>query len=85
VKGETLTIVGGGLFPDVYSRPFHSLNFNLNYDFGVEDKFALNFGVNNILNSQREQFYGAFQAQDQIFSRFSPDTSISLGLKYSIF
>ncbi len=85
VKGATLTVVGGSLFPDVYSEPFHSLNFNLNKDFGPDNKFSLSFQIVNILGDQREEFFRGFNAADQIFTAFSPDTSFGLGLSYSIF
>lgn len=80
VQGETLTFVGGGLFPDVYSEPFHSLNFNLNKSFGA---FGLNLSVSNILNDKREHFYKGYEAQDQVFTSWSPGTSIGLGIDYS--
>jgi len=82
VMGATLTIVGGGLTPDVYSEPFNSLNFNLNKSLGAEQRTTLNFGVNNILNDTREEFFTGFRAEDQYFSRFSPGTSFSVGLKH---
>lgn len=80
VKGKTLTVVGGGLFPDVYSKPFHSLNFNLNKSLG---QASLNLSVNNILNDAREDFYEAFNAQNQIYEKYNPNRSVSLGIKYS--
>lgn len=83
VKGETLTVVGGGLFPDVYSQPFHSLNFNLNKSVGADQRMALNFSVTNILNDRREEFFQGFQAADQTFQSWTPGTSIGLGIKYS--
>lgn len=83
VKGPTLTVVGGNLFPDVYSEPFHSLNFNLNKTFGAKDQAAVNFGINNILNDVREEFYTGFRAEDQIFNSLNPGTQISLGISYS--
>ena len=82
VKGRTLTVVGGGLFPDVYSVPFHSLNFNLNKNFGP---FSVNLGVNNILDDRREEVFSAFNSGDEAFSRFSPGRSIGLGINYSFF
>ena len=85
VKGATLTIVGGGLTPDIFSEPFHSLNFNLNKSFGEDQRTTVNVGVNNILNDIREEFYTGFNAEDQYFSRLSPGTSISFGVKYNIF
>lgn len=83
VKGETLIVVGGGLYPDVYSEPFHSLNFNLNKSFGPGQRSSVNFGVSNILNDVREEFFTSFQASDQLFGRYNPGVEISLGLKYS--
>lgn len=79
MKGETLTIVGGGLFPDVYSEPFHSLNFNLNKSLG---NASLSLNVDNILNDTQEESYQAYEAEDQTFTRFNPGRSISLGIKY---
>ncbi len=84
VQGKTLTVVGGGLFPDVYSEPFHSLNFNLNKRFGAKDNIGVNFSVNNILDDVREEFYNGFEAEKQHFSRRSPGRSISLGVSYSL-
>lgn len=82
VQGKTLTVVGGGLFPDVYSEPFHSLNFNLNKRFGEEENVTFNFSVNNILGDEREEFYNGFGADPQFFSRRSPGRSVSLGVGY---
>lgn len=83
LKGETLTVVGGGLFPDVYSTPFHNLRFNLNKKMGSHNQASLNLSVSNILNDNQEEVFKGFKAQDQIFSSFSPGRAVSLGLKYS--
>lgn len=83
VKGSTLYIVGGGLFPDVYTEPFQSLNFNLNKSFGKNQNTSFSFNVSNILNDKREEVYRGYKAQDQTFTSFSPGRSFSLGLKYS--
>jgi hypothetical protein len=82
VKGRTLIVVGSGYFPDVYSEPFHSLNFNLNKAFGSERKAEVNFSVSNILNDVREEFFTAFRAEDQIFQRWSPGVEIGVGFSY---
>jgi outer membrane receptor protein involved in Fe transport len=84
VNGPTLTVVGGGIFPDVYSEPFNSLNFNVNKKLGNKKKFTLNLSVNNILNDLKESFYTGFRAQDQLFNRLNPGRSFGAGLKYSI-
>ena len=83
VKGATLIVVGGGVFPDVYSEPFHSLNFNLNKSFGDEGNTEVNLSISNILNDVREEFYTGFEADDQYFTRFSPGVSLGVGFKYS--
>ena len=83
VKGATLVIVGGGINPDVFSEPFHSLNFNLNKTFGADENMAVNFSINNILNDKMEQFYQREGATEQIFQSFNPGTSIGIGFKYS--
>lgn len=83
VKGSTLYIVGGGLFPDVYTEPFNSLNFNLNKTFGPNQNASFNFGISNILNDKREEVYRGYNTEDKPFTAFSPGRSFSLGIKYS--
>jgi TonB-dependent receptor len=82
VKGRTLTVVGGGLFPDVYSEPFHSLNFNFTKTIGKSQRGSINLSVENILNDKREEFFSAFNAADQIYYAYSPGTEIGLGFSY---
>ncbi len=82
VKGSTLVVVGGGLFPDVYSQPFHSLNFNLNKSFGKDGNSALGLNVSNLLNDVYEEFYEGFNATPQYFSRRGPGMNVSL--QYSL-
>jgi len=82
VQGETLEVVGIGLVPDVYTKPFNSLNFTLNKSFGEDRRSAIDFKVANILNSQRQSDYVSFGAQDQLFSLREPGTEISLGYTY---
>ncbi len=85
VKGRTLEITGGSLFPDVYSAPFHSLNFSANYALGKDDKIKLGLNIDNLLNSRRESIYNAFDAPDEIFSRLYPGTTFGISLGYSIY
>jgi TonB-dependent receptor len=84
VNGPTLTVVGGSLFPNVFSEPFHSLNFNVNKTIGKNKKSSINFNVSNILNDVREEFYTNFRAADQYFKRLNPGTSFSIGFKYGL-
>lgn len=83
VQGKTLLIVGTGLYPDIYSVPFHNLNFTFNKALGAEQKSTLTFGVSNILNDTKEEVYSSFGAQDQLYTRYSPGIEISLGIKYA--
>lgn len=82
VQGETLEIVGIGQVSDVFSDPFHSLNFNIGKSFGQNRGQTVTLQVNNLLDDERQSFYQSFGAKDQIFSNFSPGTEISL--KYSM-
>jgi len=82
VKGPTLVVVGGGLFPDVTSDPFHGLKFSANKSVG--DKVSLSFEVDNILNDIREDLFEGFMSERQTFSRLNPGISFGLSLKYSI-
>ena len=85
VKGRTLEVVGGQSVPDVYAEQFHSLNFTLNKAFGEEQRANVNLKVTNILNDRRESFFRAFEATPQVFTAYSPGTTISVGFTYELF
>lgn len=82
VQGETLQVVGIGLVPDVYTKPFNSLNFTLNKSFGEKKNSAIDFKVSNILMSDRRSDYVSFGAQDQLFSLREPGIEFSLGYSF---
>ena len=82
IKGPTLLIVGTGLIPDIYSEPFHSLNFSYHQKLGKKQNSSLSFKVSNIINDQRESYYSSFQADKQLFSRFSPGVNFSLSFAH---
>ncbi|MCB0580154.1 MAG: TonB-dependent receptor [Phaeodactylibacter sp.] len=82
VKGRTLEIISSGLYPDVYFKPFNSLNFSMNKRIGKEKDTAIDFKVSNILNDDLERAFSSFEAEDQLFSRFSPGVSFSLGISH---
>ncbi len=84
VKGKTLQYVGIADRPDVYSKPFHSLNLTANYSFGENGKYKAGMKIDNILASSRESIFESFGAADQLFSSLSPQTSIGLSLSYRI-
>ncbi|MBE0673467.1 MAG: TonB-dependent receptor, partial [Bacteroidales bacterium] len=82
VKGSTLTIVGGGLFPDIYMEPFHSLNFGLSKKFGEERHTSLDIKVANILRQEMHSVYRSFEAEDKTYSLLNPGRSFSIGFSY---
>lgn len=82
VKGPTLTIVGGGLFPDIYMEPFHSINLSLGYKFGDDDRQSLDFKVNNLLNDKVASYYQSYNAANQIYSSYSPGLAFSFSYGY---
>ncbi len=80
VKGETLQIVGGGLFPDIFFQPFHSLNFSFSKKFGAEKRTSIDFRVSNLLNDRIESYYKNFTAEPEIFTSLNPGRSFSVGI-----
>ncbi len=83
VQGQTLLYAGIADRPDIYSKPFHSLNFNSNFNVGSSKKLQIGIKVDNILNSKQETVYKAFEAQDQYFSRLSAGRVFQIKLNYS--
>jgi outer membrane receptor protein involved in Fe transport len=83
VKGETLTIVGAGLFPDIYVEPFNSLNFSINKTIGKERKAKIDLKVSNLLNQKIESYYKSYNANDQVYSSFNPGIAFGIGINYS--
>ncbi len=83
VKGPTLYIVGVGLYPDVYTEPFHSLNLSFNKTFGKEDRTQVGFKVANLLNDRLEKFYQSYDAQQQIFDSMNPGLTLSFSVSHN--
>ena len=83
VQGESLFIIGVGAVPDVYTQPFHSLNFNLYRDFGPNNNHRLTVGVNNILKAERTDLYKGFGEAEAIYSVFRPGRTFSLTYGYN--
>lgn len=83
VKGQTLHIVGAGLFPDIHIQPFNSLNFSILKKLGKDKNTTIDFKVSNILNDKVESFYQSFEADSQIFNSINPGRSFGLGLSHN--
>lgn len=84
VQGRTLQYVGIADRPDIYSRPFHSLNFSANYSFGNDNRMKAGIKVENMLGSKRESVFESFMAADQLFVSRAPQTSIGASLSYRL-
>ena len=82
VQGKTLQVVGIGPVPDVFTKPFNSLNFTLNKSFGEKKNTSIDLKVTNILDSNVFSEYESFGAQSQLFSLRDPGTEISLGYSF---
>jgi hypothetical protein len=84
VQGQTLFIVGIADRPDIYTVPFHSLNFNANKSFGKNNRMQLGFKIDNILNNTKDAVYKSYEASDQYFSRLSPGTKFTVRFGFNI-
>ncbi|MDX1651108.1 MAG: TonB-dependent receptor [Brumimicrobium sp.] len=78
VQGETLQFAGIVDRPDIYTVPFHSLNFNMNKKFGKNENMSAGFKVANILNDKREAVFKSYGAEDEYFSSLGIGTTFSL-------
>ena len=83
VQGPRLSVVGISNLPNVFEQPFHSLNFTASKKFGNKQNSSVSFSVSNILNDEQEILFQSFRTDDQVYSRFSPDRTFSVGYSYS--
>ena len=63
-----MEVVGTGIVPDVYTVPFHSLNFNLKKFLDDDGKSSISIKAKNILNSKKESVYESFKISDEIWT-----------------
>ena len=85
VQGKTLEYVGIADRPDIYSKPYNSLNFNSNKKLGKEKRIQIGLKIENILNSSRESIFESYNASDQYFERLDPGFRFKLRFSYAIF
>jgi len=85
MQGLTLQYVGIVDRPDIYSKPFHSLNFNTNKTLGKNKRFQVGLKIENLLNSRKESVYRSYEAADQYFTRLDPGITFTAQVKYSLF
>jgi TonB-dependent receptor len=84
VQGPTLTFVGMVDRPDVYTVPFHSLNFNGSKAFGKNDNMNLALKVSNLLLDKKELVFDSFGAKDEYFTQLNIGilTKLSFSMKF---
>ncbi len=80
VQGETLTFVSAARVPEVYTKPFHSLNFKVSKN--LTDKSIMSLRVTNILADDTELVYKS-DSQEELFSRQSPGRLFTLKYTYN--
>jgi len=85
VQGTTLQYVGIADRPDIYTLPFHSLNFTASKNFGKEKRLQIGFKVDNILNDRKESVFKSFNPTDQFFTKLEPGTTYHLKLSCALF
>jgi hypothetical protein len=85
VQGQTLQYVGIVDRPDIYSEPFHSLNFNSNKKFGKEKRVQVGLKIENILNDKTESVFQSYNATDRYFEILEPGVQFKIRFSYSIF
>jgi hypothetical protein len=83
VQGEQLSVIASGRQPDVYTDPFHSLNFNAFRSIGKNKKSKITFGVNNILNDRIAYIYKSYGSIDEIYSVFKPGVQFNFRYSYT--
>ncbi len=82
VQGETLTFVSAAIVPEVYTRPFHSLNFKVGKKFGQELNSDLSLRIQNILNDNTELVYRT-ENDSELFSNLNPGRNFTVTYSYS--
>lgn len=85
VQGKTLQYVGIADRPDIYTLPFHSLNFTASKNLGKEKKLQIGIKIDNLLNDKKESVFKSFNPTDQFFTRLEPGTTYQLKLSYALF
>ncbi len=83
VQGETLYIVGVAQVPDVYLKPFHSLNLNVSRRLHVDSKSMLTLRVDNILGSQKRQVWKNYKSPEEVFTKLNPGRTFTLKYTFS--
>lgn len=85
VQGPTLQIVGIVDRPDIYSLPFHSLNFNASKKFGKSKRAQIGIKIDNLLSQSKKSVFRAHNTQEEYDEFLSPGRKFQLRFQYNIF
>jgi hypothetical protein len=85
VQGLTLQYVGIADRPDIYTLPFHSLNFNASKSLGKDKRTQIGFKIENILDDKKESVFKSFNPTDQFFTKLEPGITFQMKLTYALF
>jgi len=85
VQGPTLQIVGIVDRPDIYSLPFHSLNFNASKKFGKSKRAQIGIKIDNLLSQSKKSVFRAHNTQEEYDEFLNPGIKIQLRFQYNIF
>ena len=85
VQGLTLQYVGIADRPDIYTLPFHSLNFNATKSFGKDKRTQIGFKIENLLDDKKESVFKSFNPTDQFFTKLEPGITFQFRLSYNLF
>jgi outer membrane receptor protein involved in Fe transport len=84
-QGKTLEVVGIAGAPDIYTKPFNSLNLNLEHKLGENQNKAIRLRIRNLLNdSQRSEFLSYGAKENYYFTRRDLGISFSIGFSYKL-
>ena len=85
VQGLTLQYVGIADRPDIYTLPFHSLNFNATKTFGKDKRTQIGFKIENLLDDKKESVFKSFNPTDQFFTKLEPGITFQFRLSHNLF
>lgn len=82
VQGETITLIGVSEAPNVYTKPFNSLNLKVSWQIGETRNSSISFLANNLLNDDKKQVY-KFDNEERLFSKFNPGQTFTVKYGYT--
>jgi hypothetical protein len=82
IQGEKIAFVGLGAIPNVYAKPFHSLNFRVAQQFGKNKQMQLSLAIKNLLNQNVELEYRAERFGSALYSDYNEQQTYTVGFTY---